>query len=144
MSENSGITAALEDYLEAIYVLQKTRDIVKVVDIAEHLKVTMPSVNGGIKRLASLGYVIHEKWRQVKLTEEGENIAISVNRRHKDLSAFYHDILGVDEDSAEESACKVEHVLDPAIIERIISLTHWIRSLPPEDRKSLVNAIEKK
>ena len=59
MSDHTTLTPALEDYLEAVYVLQKVKDIVKIVDIAEYLKVTMPSVTGEIRRLADLNYVIY-------------------------------------------------------------------------------------
>ena len=130
MSGSIALTPALEDYLEAIYVLQKVKEIVKVVDIAEHLKVTMPSVTGGLRRLAELECVMHEKWRRVKLTDEGERLARRINRRHEDLYSFYHEILGVEKDMAGKAACKVEHILEPAIIERTLFLTRWIQELP--------------
>jgi len=131
----SALTPALEDYLEAIYVLQKVKEMVKVVDIANHLQVTMPSVTGGIRRLAALEYVVYEKWHHVELTDKGERVARRVNRRHEELYTFYHEILGADKNLAEKSACKVEHVLEPCIIERITYLTRWMQSLP-EDIKS--------
>ena len=135
MPDSSALTPALEDYLEAIYVLQKVKDVVKVVDIAEHLKVTMASVTGGIRRLAAMDFVIYEKWRRVKLTDAGEQIARTVSRRHEDLYTFYHEILGADRDLAEKSACKVEHVLDPSIVERINFLSRWMRELPENEQK---------
>lgn len=135
MPESNTLTPALEDYLEAIYALQKVKDIVKIVDIAEHLKVTMASVTGGIRRLAAMNFVIYEKWRQVKLTDEGEQVARRVTRRHEDLYTFYHDILGAEKELAEKSACKVEHVVDPSIIDRITILAQWMRSLPQEARE---------
>lgn len=134
MPGSIALTPALEDYLEAIYVLQKVKELVKVVDIADHLKVTMPSVTGGIRRLAELECVVHEKWRRVKLTDQGERLARRINRRHEDLYTFYHEILGVEKDTAEKSACKVEHVLEPAIIERTLFLTRWIQELPEDVR----------
>ncbi len=142
MADDNLLTPALEDYLEAVYVLQKAKDIVKVVDISEHLKVTMPSVTDGIRRLAEMDYVVYEKWRRVKLTGEGEKIARRINRRHEELYTFYHEILGADKDMSEKSACRVEHVLAPAIIERIICLTRWMQSLPEEMKKGFTDQIK--
>ena len=142
MLESSALTPALEDYLEAIYILQKVRDVVKVIDISEYLKVTMPSVTGGVRRLAALKYVNYEKRRHVRLTEEGERIARTVNRRHEELYSFYHDILGADRDTAQKSACRVEHVLDQSIIERIIRLTQWIQQLPDDTQLEFKQAVQ--
>lgn len=132
LSDSSALTPALEDYLEAIYTLQKVKEVVKIGDISEHLKVTMASVTGGIRRLAAMDFVIYEKWRKVQLTDKGERIAQSVSRRHEDLYAFYHHVLGAEKNLAEKSACKVEHVLDPNIIERITFLSRWLQDLPDE------------
>jgi len=135
MSETN-LTPALEDYLEAIHVLQDIKENVRVMDIAEHLGVSMASVTGSMKKLAEMKYVVYEKRRRVRLTPEGQKIALAVHRCHGELFSFYHDILGADADKAEQSACKVEHVLDPSIIERIVRLSRWLRSLPEGHIKS--------
>ncbi|HOO57008.1 MAG TPA: DtxR family transcriptional regulator [bacterium] len=139
MADSSVLTPALEDYLEAIYTLQKVKDVVKIGDIAEHLKVTMASVTGGIRRLAAMEFVIYEKWRQVQLTDMGEHVARRVNLRHEELYTFYHEILGSEKTLAEKSACRVEHVLDPSIIQRINFLSSWMQSLPDEIRSDFDN-----
>ena len=116
--------------------------MVKVVDIADHLKVTMPSVTGGMLRLTEFEYVIYEKWHRVKLTDEGERLARRINRRHEELYTFYHEILGAEKIVAQKSACKVEHVLDPLIIERIICLTRWMQELSDDVKSGFTRQLQ--
>ncbi|MEG0642211.1 MAG: metal-dependent transcriptional regulator, partial [Clostridium sp.] len=67
----SRTTKAYEDYLETILILEKTRGIVRSIDIAESKRVSRPSVNKAINNLISLGYVIKENYGHVYLTDTG-------------------------------------------------------------------------
>jgi len=140
------LSPALEDYIEAILMIQKVKDDVRVNDVAEYLGVTMASVTGSMGKLAEMGLVDYEKRRGVRLTPEGRKKAEKIVRRHDELYTFYRDVLGADGAQAEESACRVEHVLDPSIIERISKLTVWVRNLPEgiadDFRKSVSSAAE--
>jgi len=142
LSVDPSLTPALEDYLKAIYVLQKVMPMVKVIDIAQHLNVTMPSVSTSMGRLAKLNCIKYHKRWNIQLTEKGERIARSVNRRHEELYSFYHDVLGEEKDIARESACRVEHVLAPSIIEKIIRLNQWLQNLPENEKSSFEEEVQ--
>jgi DNA-binding MarR family transcriptional regulator len=76
------LSASLEDYLEAILLLERESRVARVSEIAEQLHVSRPSVTGALKNLAGRGLVSHERYGHATLTEEGERIALEVERRH--------------------------------------------------------------
>ena len=120
MAENNKkMTASLEDYLEAIYFLNGKNDYVRVTDIAARLGISKPSVNRAVNTLKERGLVEHEHYGSLKLTEEGTSIAKAVAERHMMLKKFFMDILGVDEATASEEACEIEHVLSADTINKM-------------------------
>lgn len=130
MQVNSMVTPALENYLEAIYILQKVKDCVKVNDIAHYLKVKMPSVTYNMKKLEEQKLVHHEKRSHVRLTEAGEIKARDVHRRHEEFYRFFHEVLGVSREMADEDACRVEHVLQEETMARLSRFMQWAEALP--------------
>jgi len=115
------LTASLEDYLEAIYFISQSKRVVRVKDVAQKLGVTMPSVNGAVKNLESRGMLNHAKYDYIELTDMGSKRARGIATRHKTIYRFLHDILGVDDDTAEEDACRIEHVLSKTTMDRLSS-----------------------
>lgn len=115
---NADITASLEDYLEAIYFIDSQGGDVRITDIADELKISKPSVNRAINTLKAQGYVEHEHYGSLKLTETGLEIAKSVAKKHMMLKRFLKDVLKVDEKSAEQEACLVEHCLSQDTINK--------------------------
>lgn len=101
---------SLEDYLEAMLVLEETGKI-RSVDVAKHLNVSKPSVNNAICVLKEKGYVTQENYKDIHLTEAGREQAKSVLERHKILRSFLIDILKVEDEQAEIDACKIEHII---------------------------------
>ena len=76
---------------------------------------------------------MHEKYGDVKLTPEGDGAAQDVIRRHRALSRFFADGLSIDRGTAEEDACKIEHVISPVTLERIIKFIEFIEACPLEE-----------
>ncbi|NLK37523.1 MAG: metal-dependent transcriptional regulator [Epulopiscium sp.] len=113
------VTASLEDYLEAIFFLNGESQDVRVTDLAIELNISKPSVNRAINTLKSQGYVEHEHYGSLRLTEEGLRIARNMAGRHKMLKCFLIEVLNVDEDVAEEEACSIEHHLSADTIEKM-------------------------
>ncbi len=97
-----------EDYLEAMLVLKQKNGYIRSIDVAVHLGVTKPSVTYTTKRLKEKGYIVMDKDNYITITESGMQIAERTLNRHKTLSAFFISI-GVDEETAKEDACKIEH-----------------------------------
>ena len=106
------ILRASEDYLEAMLMMQKEHGYVRSIDIAEKLGVTKPSVTYATKRLRENGYITMDKDGLITLTEQGMSIASSMLDRHQTLTRFLM-ALGVDQETAEADACKIEHDISP-------------------------------
>jgi Mn-dependent DtxR family transcriptional regulator len=102
------ILKASEDYLEAMLMMKERHGYIRSVDIAEELGVTKPSVTYATTRLRENGYIAMDKDKLITLTDSGMEIAARIYKRHKLLTEFFIR-LGVDEETAREDACKVEH-----------------------------------
>ena len=113
------LSESMENYLEAIFEIQERKQVVRVRDVAGELGVTMPSVNGALKNLDAKGYISHEKYEYIELTERGIAQASKISRRHRTIRAFLVKVLGVDCDTAEADACKIEHDLSPVTMTRL-------------------------
>ena len=112
------IHESAEDYLESILMLQQQKGYARSVDIAGLLGVTKPSVSFAMKKLRENGYILMDEDSLIALTETGEAIARRILDRHNTLSSFLES-LGVDEKTAREDACKMEHDLSEASYEAI-------------------------
>lgn len=104
------IQQSAEDYLEAMLILREKYGYIRSIDIANHLGVTKPSVSYAVKRLKESGYINMESNGPITLTPPGLEIARRTYDRHKALVTFL-ELLGVEEEPAEEDACKIEHVI---------------------------------
>ena len=126
----TGQTASMEDYLEAIAMLGRDQQVIRVSHISKALGVRMPSVTFALKRLAEDGLVLHERYGHVELTEQGEHLASDVFRRHEALRRFLTEILDVTAEVAREDACKMEHSLSPPTGDRLSEFVEFILSDP--------------
>ena len=96
-----------EMYLETIYVLSKN-GVVRSLDVAEYMGFSKPSVSRAVGLLKQGGYLLMDRDGSLTLTEEGLDVAKKIYERHTLLSDFLVR-LGVDENTAAEDACKIEH-----------------------------------
>jgi len=123
-------TASMEDYLEAIANLGEGRKVVRVKQISEMLGVKMPSVTSALKKLSERELVKHERYGHIKLTPQGNKVARDVIRRHKALTRFFAQALGIDKETAEEDACKIEHVISSLSMDRLAKFVEFIEACP--------------
>ncbi len=112
------ILRASEDYLEAMLMMKEKHGYVRSIDVAEFLGVTKPSVSYATKRLRESGHITMDKDGLITLTDTGMAIAASMLDRHKTLTAFLISI-GVDKETAEADACKIEHDISQQTFEAI-------------------------
>ena len=101
---------SLEDYLETILMLQKSRGQVRSIDIANEMNFTKPSVSVAMKNLREKGYITMDSTGYITLTEAGRQRAEDVLERHTILADLLMRI-GVSKETALADACKVEHDL---------------------------------
>ena len=99
---------SVQDYLETIYVLNKTMTQVRSIDIANKLSYSKPSVSVAMKNLRANGYIEVSTEGYITLTESGLQIAQTVYERHSLMTQFLI-YLGVDPEIAKEDACMMEH-----------------------------------
>ena len=121
------MTSNMEDYLETIQELaqETSSPEVRVTDIARRLKVTRPSVVGMIRHLADHDFVMHSHYGKVRLTPAGAEIAREMLHRHRVLRRFLEEVLGLDAEVAEIDACRMEHTLSSATIDRFMAFEEY-------------------
>ena len=112
------IQKSSQDYLESMLMMQQEHGYIRSIDIADKLGVTKPSVTYATKRLRENGYITMDKDGLITLTEQGMAIAASMLDRHHTLTRFLM-ALGVDEETAESDACKLEHDLSQTSFDAI-------------------------
>ncbi|GHV25591.1 hypothetical protein AGMMS4952_03730 [Spirochaetia bacterium] len=112
------MTQSLEDYLEMVGFLSDDGEV-RVTDIAARLGVSKPSVLNALTVLEKQGLLEHERYRTVHLTEKGAHQAAKIRERHNFLTGFLRDTLGVSAETAEEDACKMEHILSEETLKKM-------------------------
>ena len=131
------LTSAMEDYLEAIYHLEQERRIARVRDIANRLGVKMSSVTSALKSLGGRGLIQYDPHQFITLTERGIRKAKEIVRKHEILKRFLVRVLQVGEEVAEDNACRIEHHLDPEVIEKLVRLGEFIEMCPVDQTRWL-------
>ena len=104
--------------MEAMLMMQERHGYIRSIDVAEQLGVTKPSVSYSTKRLRESGYITMDGESYITLTDKGMEVAQRMYERHKLLTGFFIQ-LGVDEHTAREDACKVEHDLSAETFDAI-------------------------
>lgn len=110
-----------ENYLESILVLSKTQSEIHAIDIVNYLGYSKPSVSIMLKKLNKSGYISIDEQSHIYLTDEGLKIANKIYTRHKVLTTLFTKI-GVDNKTAEDDACKIEHHLSDETFEALKAL----------------------
>jgi DtxR family transcriptional regulator, Mn-dependent transcriptional regulator len=126
----NSLSSSLEDYLEAIFFIQKDKGAAKPRDIAERLDVKAASVTGALQSLAEKNLVNYAPYEAATLTDSGKTIAEKIIRRHRVLSDFFTRILGADKELAEENACKLEHHISREILEDLVEFVEFAAACP--------------
>ncbi|MGI6065617.1 MAG: metal-dependent transcriptional regulator [Bacillota bacterium] len=114
------VSNTLQDYLEAILILNEQDEAVRISDLAQLLGITKPSVTEGVKALAAQGLLKHEKYGPVFLTAKGKKMALEVRHRHLVLRQFLINVLGVSPSLAEKDACLMEHAVSSDTVARLV------------------------
>ena len=107
-----------EMYIETIFVLSQESDKVRAIDIGEYMGYSKPSVSRGLGLLKDEGLIKKESDGCIKLTKAGEILAKNIYERHTVLTAMFTK-LGVDEKTAAEDACRVEHYISDKTFDAI-------------------------
>ena len=112
------IKESAENYLEAILVLKNKKGNVRSIDVAHELMVSKPSVSVAMKHFREEGYITTDADGGLSLTEKGLKVAERVYERHQIITEALMSI-GVDEITAKEDACKIEHDISEITFEKL-------------------------
>ena len=124
------LSDSLEDYLETILALETTNKVARVKDIADKMGVLRGSVTGALKNLGEKGLINYQPYSFITLTSKGKTIAREITRRHEEIKNFLQNILQIDEKSADTNACRMEHDMDRAVIDRLVKFIEYIYYCP--------------
>lgn len=124
------LTASLEDYLEAIFQIISEKSAVRPKDIAARLRVSGASVTGALRSLALKELINYAPYDEITLTSAGRAAAKDVVRRHEVLRDFFVKVLAVEEDHADQAACRMEHSIPRDILERFVRFVEFVDLCP--------------
>lgn len=113
------LTSSLEDYLETIYSLCEKEAHAHITDIAAELSLSKPSVHRAVSQLREAGMVNQEPYGQVTLTEQGRGYAQGIVRRHNLVKRFLCELLDVEEETADDEACRMEHAISHSTADKL-------------------------
>ncbi len=105
-----GLTRSMENYLEEMYRI-RSHGIIRTSDLSARMKVRPASATQMLKKLHGMGLVIHHPYLGAELTDEGRKLAAEVMRRHMLLECLFHEVLGMDLESAYDEASRMKHEL---------------------------------
>ncbi len=113
------LSRTVEDYLKAIYKLAQPSEAVSTSSLAEELQRSAASVTNMIKSLAEQGLVEHTPYHGVRLSDQGERMALRVIRRHRVLELYLIEKLGYTWDGVHAEAERLEHAASDELIDRM-------------------------
>lgn len=122
-------SSAVEDYLERISELIKTKGYARVVDIAAELKISQASVTTMVQRLDDQGLVKYEKYRGMVLTSAGAEVAARIAHRHELLTNFLT-LLGLEKEVVDHDVEGMEHHVSPETFESLEKLNRYLEAHP--------------
>jgi Mn-dependent DtxR family transcriptional regulator len=122
-------TPRVEDYLEAIYNEIHDKGYTSTIDLSDKLQVKPPTVSIMLRKLDRDGYLVHEPYRGMRLTEKGAKVAESVISRHRTISEFLS-MIGVEGRIAYEDTEGIEHHVQSVTIYRLQALVDFLRKHP--------------
>ncbi len=113
------LTGPVEDYLKAIYELERAGEPAATTGLAARLDVAPASVTGMVRRLAGQGLLTHERYKGVRLTVQGRKAALLTIRRHRVIETYLVQALGYRWDEVHEEAERLEHAASQDFIDRL-------------------------
>lgn len=125
------MSETLERYIETIHELEEKRKKVRTKDIAGELNVKEPSVTEMLRKLRERDLVEYEPYYGASLTRKGKNLARKLMKKHATFAEFLK-MIGVDEETAEEDACKIEHVVNRETVGRLRKFLNFLEEAPEE------------
>ncbi|MCB5253628.1 MAG: metal-dependent transcriptional regulator [Candidatus Cloacimonadaceae bacterium] len=121
------ISSSLEDYLEAIYIIESKNKVARITDIAQHLNISKPSVTKALKLLAERDLINYEPYKYITLKGRGIILARKILNKHKALKLFCDSVLYISEEDSDEIACQMEHFVSCENLQKFLLLIEFFQ-----------------
>jgi len=125
------LTPTLEDYLQAIYRIERAQKVARPKDISGAQNVASSTVTAALQSLAERGMVNYAPYELITLTDRGRERAEQLATRHQIVRDFLEDILGLEARQAETTACDMEHAVGRQTLDRFVCFLAFIRRHSP-------------
>ena len=125
-SNQTKLSTSLEDYLEAILILESKNRVARVKDIAALLNVQMSSVTSALKNLRERSLINYEKNSFISLTDKGKKIASTVRQKHDIINDFLQSVLRLSKAESDSTACEIEHTISIDTALRLKNLSEFV------------------
>lgn len=127
MAAKLQLTSTQESYLETIHRLEGEHRVARVKEIARLMAVSSPSVTRVLHELSARGVVSYEPYGTVGLTDSGREVAEQLALQRRAAQDFLENVLGVTGSEADEVARKMEHVMTPPVLCRLVQFVDFYR-----------------
>jgi len=139
MRKHGDLTPTLENYLEVIFAISAKAGFARVRDISKALRVHKSTVTSALQNLSERKLINYTPYEVITLTEEGKKSAEEIASRHEVLCSFLVDVLCVDRELADENACRMEHVMDREILDRLALFARFVKECPRAGKEWIEN-----
>ena len=124
------LSQSLEDYLEAIYILEMKNKVARITDIANLLKIKKSSVSKALKILAEKELIIYQPYKFITLKPKGIIFAQKILNKHNALKLFCENILLLSEEDSDFIACEMEHFISCKNLQHFLNLIDFFKENP--------------
>lgn len=119
----TNLSSGLEDYIEVIYLSLLNNEQIKGADLARKLEITRASVSEALAKLATKQLISYSDNKSILLTSQGIKEAKKVYSKHHILKDFFEIVLNIPSETAEENACRIEHIISKQILNKMKTFT---------------------
>lgn len=135
MKKEKKLTASFENYLCAIYEIEKKNKAARVKDIANFLSIGAPSVSEAMRALEKKECINYEPYGLITLTKKGQKIVIEKLKRNEIIANFLKNVLLVDEKLITDNAQKIEYGMDEAVLEKFVRFLTFMQTCSCKEPK---------
>jgi len=125
LTEN--LTPKLEDYLEAIYRIEREKRVARPRDICRDRAVAGSTVTAALQSLAEKKLINYQPYEVVTLTDDGRRKAEQIFARRLIVGDFLREVLGLEARQASRTACDMEHAIDTEVLQRFVCFLAFLK-----------------
>lgn len=135
MKKTNRLTASFENYLCAIYSIEKQNKAARVKDIANYLSIGASSVSEAMKALEKKEYINYEPYGLITITKKGEKLVLEKLKRNGIISHFLKEVLLVDDNAVAENAQKIEYGMSEEVLEKFVRFLTFMQTCSCKEPK---------